>query len=287
MSAPKKILVGVLAVVCTLLAGGPVAADGKNVLASGVRDGTYHDAYGPNLIRLMPAFRISNRSTKGSVENLELLANGRVDLGFAQADVFAEKLQGDRERFGGLTVVGRLTDECIFLARKLDGPIRDLSALMAPVDGRAPRVAVGPPTGGMAATWRMLSTYEPKLGAAEVSNTGGTLALNKLALGAFDAVGWVTDPRNLEHLLLRAVHANDELALMTVDLPDLDAKLDDGTPVYRVESVRVTSNERDPYHRTMCTSALLLARKGAPPRLVEAAAQAIALHRDELLKVDD
>ena len=37
---------------------------------------------------------------------------------------------------------------------------------------------------------------------------GGVLALNQLSIGILDAVGWVSDPRDLDHVMLRAVRAS-------------------------------------------------------------------------------
>ncbi len=108
--------------VACALAGLATAASGAFVIASGVRGGTYQ-RYAANLGGKLTAFRITYRNTKGSGENLELLADGRADVGFAQVDVYAGLMRSEPERFGKIGIVGRLADECIYIAyRKGNGP---------------------------------------------------------------------------------------------------------------------------------------------------------------------
>jgi TRAP-type uncharacterized transport system substrate-binding protein len=270
-----------------LLVGAPVAREARaeDVLASGERGRTYHDIYGANLVQLLPAFRVENRATKGSGENLDLLAEGNADLGFAQADVYALRLRRNRSRYGALTVIGRLTEECVYVARRTGGAPGSLAALAGEgSDGKA-RVAVGPQGGGMAATWSLLATLDPALANAAVSNTGGALALNQLSIGVLDAVGWVTDPRNRNHVLLKAVQANPELELLPIDDTKLEHALADGTHVYQIQAVPLPGRDAPPL-RTLCTSAMIFAKKGANPRLVEAVAQVLSLEREKLFRAD-
>ena len=133
--AASLVLAGLLAV--------PAAAD--EVVASGERGRTYHDFYAVNLIGQLPGFRVSNRPTKGSGENLELLADGEADVGFAQADIFAMRLRKNPKRYGRLTVVGRLADECIFIATRVGGPIASFASLGGSVEGRKPRISTALP----------------------------------------------------------------------------------------------------------------------------------------------
>ena len=86
-------------VLATLLLASGVWAQGPStdVLVSGERGRSYHK-FGSNLVKLLPAFRLENRISSGSVENLALLADGKADLGFAQADVYARSLRIDPDR---------------------------------------------------------------------------------------------------------------------------------------------------------------------------------------------
>jgi TRAP-type uncharacterized transport system substrate-binding protein len=259
-------------------------AHAAETIASGERGRPYHDVYGANLVKLLPAFRLENRATTGSGENLDLLADGGADIGFAQADVYALRLRQDRTRYGALTVIGRLGDECVYLARRVGGPVSNLAALGGEIAGRRPRIAVGPSGGGMAATWSLLSTLDPSLARAEVLNTGGTLALNQLSIRLLDAVGWVADPTSQELVLLEAVLANPELELLAVDDAKLEHALADGTRILELKSVAVPGASKAPPLRTLCTSSVIFAREGANPRLVEAVSQMLSLEREKLLR---
>ena len=276
------------AVVLTLAlfaAGAALAAAGKEAIwvASGPEGGTYAEFYSRNLAAQMPGYRILPRRSTGSRENLRLLAEGEVQLAFAQADAYATWLDENPERQDDLLIVGRLADECVYVAFRTEGRVRTLTQLATPPEGRAARIAVGPEDGGMSVTWRYLVSLEPGLAAVEVLHDGDTLALNQLAVGRFDAVGWVTDPMNLDHKLLRTVHANDALGLMDLDSRALESTLPDGTRIHERRTVETTTGRRPGTLRTVCTSALLLARSDIDTELLRKLADLVGLHLDRLL----
>ena len=286
MNFSKLLLAGVCMGV--LLASSTAGAQGikDDVLASGERGRSYHDIFGTNIVKMLPAFRLKNRATSGSVENLELLADGKVDLGFAQSDVYAQRVRSDRKRYGTITVVGRLVEECIYLVGRRDGPVQNLAGLGAKVDGRPARIAVGLEGSGMSATWSLLSKLTPSLAGAKVVHTGGVLSLNQLGLGMLDAVSWVNDPHDRGHVLLQAALTAPELVLLPITDPALEHKLDDGTPIYSLASVALTNGRNAPLHPTLCTTALVFAAANANPRLVEKVSQALTLQRDTILGRD-
>jgi hypothetical protein len=130
-----------------------------------------------------------------------------------------------------------------------------------------------------------MATLDPDLASAEVANTGGTLALNQLSIGIFDAMGWVTDPRNLDHVLLRAVQANPELGLLVIEAPKLEHTLADGTVIYEHKTVGVTTDGDPQQLRTLCTGAMIFARPDANPRFVEAVSELLSFQREKILRV--
>ena len=79
MKSCQSLLAG--SVLATLLLASGVWAQGPStdVLVSGERGRSYHE-FGSNLVKLLPAFRLENRISSGSVENLGLLADGKADL---------------------------------------------------------------------------------------------------------------------------------------------------------------------------------------------------------------
>jgi hypothetical protein len=146
------------------------------------------------------------------------------------------------------------------------------------VEGRPAKIAVGPEPGGMSGTWSYLTLLDPSLANATVDHGGDTLALNQLVVGAYDAVGWVTDPKNLDHKLLRAVRSNDALGLMPIDDPRFASALPDGTRVYERRTVELEAGWRAAKLDTVCTSALVLARKDADPNPIRKLADIVSLY---------
>lgn len=263
-----------------LLCSATLAADDDNTvwIASGAAGGSYRDVYATNLQRELRDYRVFHRETTGSGENLDLLADAKVDLAFAQTDLYADRLKRDPERYSDLVVLGKLADECVYIAHRKNGDVRKLTDLERATDGRAAKIAVGPEQSGMSGTWGYMTALRPELAQASVDHQGGTLALNQLGVGTFDAVGWVTDPKNLNHKLLRAVKANDDLALMALDDPALVDSLPDGTQVYRLQTVKTDESWTPEKLSTICTSAMLFARKDASPKLIGKVSDLVSLH---------
>ena len=259
------------------------AASDEVVIASGRRGGTYHDIYGANLVVALPAFKARQRTTDGSGENLDLLARGRADIGFAQLDVYAALLRGDRARYEKLGVIGRLDDECVFVAHRRQGPIHGADSLKAMVDGRKPVLAVGENSGGMHLSWLFIVELDPAYDATAIRFTPGTLAINHLATGMVDAVAWITDPANPNHKLQRAVRADASLGLMGLADPGLAHALPNGTPVYELRTLSLPNETEPGTLDTICTSSMIFTRSGADPKLVEAVSDVLSLEREKLL----
>ena len=246
-------------------------------MASGLAGGTYQAVYARNLAKLLRDYDTLYRPSTGSGQNLDLLADGKADIAFSQADVYASRLGSDPARYGRLLVIGKLADECVYIAHRRAGPVTDLAGLGSPVGSRPARIAAGAEGGGMSGTWSHLTTLDPSLAAAQVVYEGDTLALNQLAVGAFDAVGWVTDPNNFDHKMLQAVMKNDVLHIMSLSAPSLLSALPDGTRVYDARNVKLTPSWRAPKIQTICTSALMLTRKDAEPELIDKLADVLSL----------
>jgi TRAP-type uncharacterized transport system substrate-binding protein len=229
-----------LVILTALLAG---ASHAQSLLptvriASGPPGQTYRDVYATGLAAELPRTRITHLETSGSIENLDLLASGEADVGFAQADVFADLVRRDEIRYENVLPIGRLSDECLFIAYRKDGAVTQLSDLEGPIEGRKPRIAAGAAGSGARGTWGHLVSLRPGLAEAEVHETSGNLALNQLEVGMFDAVVWVTDPENLDHPLLEGVRARSELDLMSVKDPELEYRLPSGISIYEIDTVK-------------------------------------------------
>jgi len=253
-------------------------------IASGQTGGTYRTIYANNLEKQLRSFDVYHRKTSGSVENLELLAGGKADIAFVQADVFAARSKAAPERFGSLLVLGKLGDECIFIAHRKEGPPQNLDDLTRPIEGREPRVAVGLREGGMASSWDSLVSLYPGLAVTKKVFDGDVLALNQLAVGQFDAMAWVTDPSNFKHVLLKAVGGNPDLQLMDLKSSEIEAALPDGTRVYTRRKVKAVDKWNARKVSTLCTSALVMAPAAANEELVTRVADLIAVDRELLVR---
>ena len=265
-----------LLALASLLAG---AADRRVSIASGVSGGTYRGVYARDLETRLDDFTVIHRLSSGSGENLEMLADGRAEFAFVQADVYAARLWLDAERFGGFTTLGRLGTECLFVATRKDGPIDRVAGLAQPIDGRWPEVAVGPPSAGSSGTWAYLVYLGPELENTIAHPVGDRVALRFLERGTFDAVLWVTDPSNYDHRMLQAVRSSGSIRLVGVEGEVFTATLPDGSRVYEIGSVRIARGT--PPIRTICTSALLLAGRDVDPKLIERARRMRGLRRSE------
>jgi TRAP-type uncharacterized transport system substrate-binding protein len=279
---PRRTLLVGLAM---LFIAGPALAQSKPRvwIASGQTGGTYRNIYANNLEKRLRSFDVYHRKTTGSGENLELLAAGKADIAFVQADVFAARRKADPERFDSLRVLGKLGDECIFIAHRKKGPPQTLDDLTRPIEGRDPQVAIGPREGGMASSWNYLVSLDPGLAGAKKVFDGDVLALNQLAAGRFDAVAWVTDPSNFKHVLLKAVGGNPDLQLMDLTSSEMSPTLPDGTRVYTRRKVKAVDKWNARKVSTLCTTALVMAPAAANEELVTRVADLVALDRDLLV----
>lgn len=273
MRAATLTLISLLVLFC----GAVQAAEKPKVwIASGEIGGTYRGVYAKNFERQLRSYNVFHRATTGSGENLELLVSGKADVAFAQADIYAAQLREDPGRLEGVVLIGRIATECVYIAYRKGGAVESLAQLGQLVDGRPAKIAVGPAPGGANGTWSHFATLDPALANAAVDHGGGTLALNQLAAGVYDAVIWVTDPNNLRHKLLQAVRGNDELGLMPIDDPKLVETLPSGTKVYERRRVVLEDGWRADKLDTVCTGALVLARKNSAPAFIQKLADIVS-----------
>ncbi len=266
---------------CAALASPALAQpSGEEVLwlASGPEGGTYRTVYGKNLASLLRGTDVLFRESEGSAQNIVTLNESRADIAFVQADVFAGAYRAGET--ADLQVIGRLADECLFVAYRVDGAVKTFDDLRSPPGGTPLDIAVGPSESGAAASWRWLSQLDPALAGNETDPQYGTLAVNQLAVGQFDAVVWVTDPQNLQHKMLRAVLENERVDLMPVTDAALLEPIGDGTLVYRKRNLKLEGGWRPKKLETLCTSALVVMRRDADTAIVEKVSDLVGLQRD-------
>ena len=137
------------------------------------------------------------RNTAGSVENLNLLAAGEVDVAFVQGGTVA-----DVDGTGSLVSLGSLYFEPLWLFYRLDAPIERLTDL------HTRKVAVGKPgSGSRAVALQLLDDNRIDAQVAELVEMSTADAVDALRAGIIDAVFAVASPRSpvIETLL----HAPD------------------------------------------------------------------------------
>jgi TRAP-type uncharacterized transport system substrate-binding protein len=260
-----------------LLCGVAHAAEKPGVwIASGESGGTYRGVYAENFEKQLRSYNVFHRTTTGSGENLDLLVSGKADVAFAQADIYAAQLRQDPGRLEDVVMIGRIATECVYIAYRKGGAVESLAQLGQPVNDRPAKIAVGPAPGGASGTWSLFATLDPVLANAAVDHGGSTLALNQLAAGVYEAMIWVTDPKNLRHKLLQAVRANHELELMPIDNPKLVYTLPSGTRIYERRTVTLEKGWRADKLNTVCTAALVLARKNSDPEFIQKLADIVS-----------
>jgi len=270
----------------TLLLAAPSAAQTplrKLRIATGPQGQTYSRVYGAQLLDRLRDYNTRLLTTEGSAENLEKLLSDEADLAFVQADVYASRVQRDPGISKQVAALGRLADECVYVAYRKSGPIQSFDELK----GSSARIGVGPPAGGASQTWSHLASLDPELGTPQIDPVGGSLALNRLDAGALEAVVWVTDPANLGHPLLRGVYASSDLSLLEIDDPSLELSLPEGPRIYQIKKIRTKkgwlgSGLFGQSNTTLCTGALLLGRSDLPENLLARVSEIVSLQGKQL-----
>ena len=134
-----------LAVAVLLGVGGctePAPEPVRLSIATGSQTGVYYvfgKAYAAIVERELPYVETNVLITTASAQNVELVGDGRAQLGFTQADILPST--GNK-----VMAVARVYDDLLHLVTRADGPVRDLADLK----GR--RVSVGAPGSGTAIT---------------------------------------------------------------------------------------------------------------------------------------
>jgi hypothetical protein len=268
-------------ILLVLLCGVAQAGEKPSVwIASGESGGTYRGVYAINFENNLRSYDVFHRKTTGSGENLELLISGKADVAFAQADIYAAQLHRNPERLEDVVLIGRVSSECVYIAYRKGGRVESLAQLGQPLVGRPAKIAVGPVAGGASGTWNLFTILDPTLTSALVDHGGDTLAVGQLAVGAYDAMIWVTDPKYLKHKLLQAVLSNSELKLMSIDNPKLAYTLPSGVEIYERRTVTLEKGWRAEKLNTVCTGALVLARKDGDPNFVKRLAEIVSRYSD-------
>ncbi|MCB1754413.1 MAG: hypothetical protein KDJ38_02755 [Gammaproteobacteria bacterium] len=256
------------------------------VITTGSRGGSYF-ATGEKLATILSEYDYTAtvEKSRGSIENIERVANGEAAIGFTQLDALAWWMNKNPTPPDGkpFTVLGNLFPECVYIAVNKKGPIDDEDDLQSDKG----RIAVQKRGSGSAVTWEYMRMLEPGYAESQTIFQGGMQVLAQLADnpdGEFNAFMWVSDPQNLDQRYLQTVLNNENLKLIDVDDKDLNDKFEPlGRPIYRFEEPDVAKGLiMDQEINTICMDAVVIAGKSADDDMLDDVADILINHRNRL-----
>lgn len=262
----KRVITAIAAVLLCASAG---AAANAVTITTGQQGLTYNAVYGVNLASALSEYGYSSTviPSKGSLDNLDKVAAGEAQIGFAQADAYQYWRQRHGNKAQHVDIIGELADECVFVAVKSGGKIDDESDLKAGM-----KIAVGEPTSGSYASWQYLQSLEKDYAKVETYAKGGVRSLAKVTTGEYDAFLWVSAP-DRSNKFLEAVNQKDSgLTVINMNGWHVDDKLPNGKPVYELKKATTESGWlSDSKVKVPCTKTLVIANVDAGDDMLETA----------------
>ncbi len=172
------------------------------IIATGSESGAYHGFAGHyRRVLAGDGIALKIRATKGSVENLELLKTGAVDLALVQGGTIG------KDAAGGLQSLGSLFVEPVWVFTAKGVLVRQLSDL------RGKRVAIGPVGSGTRALASVLLAANGVNGKnAKLVGETSDPAVTGLLAGALDAAIFVASP---QALYIKRLLTSDNIGLMS------------------------------------------------------------------------
>lgn len=220
-------------------------------------------------------------TSKGSVENLDRLMDGTAHLALVQMDAYAWYLQKHPEAANSIEIMGELYKECAYLAVQCEGKVQNEDDLQ---NEKGITIAIGKKGSGTSVTWDYMIQLEDGYKNAQVSFTGGTRALGKLAAKQLDAVMWVTAPK-LDGKMASTVMKNEDLCLVGFNDMDLNDKLPaTGKPVYEFQKIDTAKGFlNDTEISTACVSAVIVAHVDTDEDLLESVSDIMLNYKSTLV----
>ena len=261
----------------------PVLAEDV-VISTGGRGGSYF-ATGEKLANILVEYDYAAKAvkSKGSVENIERVAEGEASMGFAQLDALAWWMNRNHEKAGSLKVLGNLYSECVYVAVNPNSSV-DSEGDLQSADAK---VAVQKRGSGSAVTWSYMQELEPDFAEGTTHFQGGLQLLNQLADnpdGEVNAFLWVSDPLNLDQRYLKTVLENENLELVDIEDWDLNDKHPElGRPIYRFEEPDVAKGMVfDTELSTICMDAVVVASTSADDDMLDDVVDVLTVNRGRL-----
>ncbi len=254
------------------------------VITTGSRGGSYF-ATGERLADILKEYDYSAKATKskGSVENIQRVADGEAALGFTQLDAFAWWLSRNPNKAKQVKVLGDLFPECVYIAVNKEGPIDDEGDL----ETENGKIAVQKRGSGSAITWEYMRDLNKGYAKSQTIYRGGMQVLSQLASqadGEVNAFMWVSNPENLDQRYLKTVLNNENLELIDVNDWDLNDKHETlGRPIYTFEKPKVVDKFFfDKKFKTICVEAVVIANHKADDDMLDDVADILINNRTRL-----
>lgn len=275
----KKLLI---ALALTLASSQVIASE--VIISTGGRGGSYYET-GEQLATILTEFDYETKvvKSKGSVENIERVADGEAALGFAQLDAVAWWMARNADKAKNINVLGNLFPECVYIAVNKDGPIGDEGDLQT----KKGKIAVQKRGSGAAVTWGYMRELNNDYANSKTFYKGGMQVLSQIASqpdGEVNAFLWVSNPAKLDQRYLKTVLNNDQLKLIDVDdwdLNDKHALL--GRPIYRFEEPDVKKGFlNDQEVETICMDSVVISGKDADDDMIDDVADILINNRNRL-----
>jgi hypothetical protein len=241
----------------TACTGGRPAAPDRLVIAAGPADDVYQVLGGAlaEAARRSWSAEVDVLTTDGSVRNLQLVAEGQADVGFATVDAAADAISGNLPFLTALPVqaLARLYDDYLQVVTLADGDIRELADLA----GR--RVSVGVANSGVDITAnRVLRAEGVELGSgARHSPATSARALAAGEIDAFFVAGGLPTP------VVSDLAAATPIRLLS--MPELAAGLQDQYgEYYQAQTIPAGTYDLESEVETVGVPTILVVRRDLP-----------------------
>lgn len=259
----SRLFICLLAVVSSVSFAQEETADRRPdiVVSSGAEGGGYWSA----AARLQEVaagmdLQLVNKTSSGSLENLEKLLDGSssVNVAFAQADAlrhYFDRRPGEKRKLDILESIGQ---ECVFIVTGANSNIRNGEDLQK---ARETRLGIASANSGVAVTFGYLVSQLPGLADTKVVYGDTRSAMEQLGRpdAGVDAVMVVHRPRELSPEVDMALSHPDRFHFIELDDEGLDMELANGRKVYR--SMNLAMPDADESVKTICVEGLLIANK--------------------------
>ena len=261
-----RLILGALLGVLTMLSWseeGVLAAKSHDlVISSGIEGGGYWSAAS----RLQAVAEgmggsISNRSSAGSLANLEALADphGPVNLAFAQADALEYFLYDSPDARSRIDVMEYLGQECVFIVTKAGSDLHTDADLQ---QDNGYRLGIASHTSGVAVTFNNMTRRVPELSSVAVVYGETATAIEQLdsPTAALDALMVVHRPKEHSQEVDLVLGDPDRYRFLEFSDNRLTDKSADGREVYRGMKLALPGqDDRGPsVVKTICVKGLLL-----------------------------